>query len=91
MMQSKAESGNGLCSCLSLLISTRLNSSAQHLLSYTTYLSMPPDPRYSPAYLSAEQAAPVTSFVAAAPNSTYVLNEREKGVPVVGFGAAPAV
>jgi len=80
-----------LVSCLSLLISTRFDSSAQHLLSYKTYNTMPPDPRYSPAYLSAEQAAPVTSFVAAAPNSTYVLNEREKGVPVVSIGAAAAV
>ncbi|ORY55162.1 hypothetical protein BCR35DRAFT_222782 [Leucosporidium creatinivorum] len=44
---------------------------------------MPPDPRYSPSFLSAEDAAPVTSFVSSAPNSTYVLNERETGVPLV--------
>lgn len=70
-------------SCFSLLVSTRYIWHLSALTELHTSDKMPPDPRYSPAYLSAEEAAPVTSFVASAPNSTYVLNEREKGVPVV--------
>lgn len=35
--------------------------------------------------LTTEEAAPVTSFVAAAPNSNYILNERKQGEPLVGL------
>lgn len=41
------------------------------------------DPRTPATTLSVEEGAPITGFVAAAPNANYTLNEREKGVPVV--------
>ncbi|GAA5900536.1 hypothetical protein JCM6882_001272 [Rhodosporidiobolus microsporus] len=53
------------------------------------------DPRIPTTDLSPEDAAPVTSFVAAAPNATYTINEREKGAKTVelcrtgGEGAGP--
>ncbi|GAA5830542.1 hypothetical protein JCM11251_002509 [Rhodosporidiobolus azoricus] len=43
------------------------------------------DPRIPATDLSPEEAAPVTSMVAAAPNATYTINEREKGAKTVEF------
>ncbi|GAA5919535.1 hypothetical protein JCM21900_000878 [Sporobolomyces salmonicolor] len=41
------------------------------------------DPRIPATDLTADEAQPVTSFVATAPNATYTIDEREKGAKTV--------